>query len=96
MYKYLEQFKSEMIKAGFNPPDNIIANGYFQRFSTNGKPTDRAGWYVIYLDNIPGGSFGDWRTGFSQDWRADIGRELSREENDLVKNRMNEIQLARK
>jgi putative DNA primase/helicase len=96
MYKYLEQFKSEMLKAGFNPPENIIANGDFQRFSTNGKPTDKAGWYVIYLDNIPGGSFGDWRTGFSQDWRADIGRELSREEHELVKNRMNEIQLARK
>jgi phage/plasmid primase-like uncharacterized protein len=31
----------------------------------------------LHGDGIPAGSFGDWRTGFSQTWRADIGRTLT-------------------
>ena len=42
-----------------------------------GRRSDDAGWYLLHGDGIPAGSFGDWRTGFSQTWRADIGRILT-------------------
>ena len=43
----VENFREKMIGAGFNPPFEIKADGNFHRFSTNGKPGDDAGWYVL-------------------------------------------------
>jgi putative DNA primase/helicase len=55
----------------------IEADGKLHRFPSNGKRSDDAGWYVLHGDGIPAGHFGDWRTGVSQPWRADIGRALT-------------------
>lgn len=65
----LEQaFQGAIAAAGLTPPDTIIADGQIQRFSTNGKHSDDAGWYILHLDNIPAGSFGDWREHRTQTW----------------------------
>ena len=72
-----EQFRTAIRAAGLEPPDVIEADGKLHRFSSNGKRGDDAGWYVLHGDGIPAGCFGDWRTGVSQSWRADIGRTLS-------------------
>ena len=58
----------------------IEPDGKLHRFSSKGKRGDDAGWYVYHGAGIPAGSFGCWRTGISQSWRADIGRALSRDE----------------
>ncbi|MCX7147537.1 MAG: AAA family ATPase [Sulfuritalea sp.] len=55
----------------------IEADGTLHRFASSGKHGDDAGWYALHDDGIPAGSFGDWRSGFSQTWRADIGRKLT-------------------
>lgn len=73
----LEQFRDAIRSAGLEPPDAIEADGKLRRFATNGKRGDDAGWYVLHGDGIPAGSFGDWRTGVSASWRADIGRTLT-------------------
>jgi putative DNA primase/helicase len=72
-----EQFRAAIIAGGLNPPDVIEIDGKLHRFPSNGKRGDDAGWYVFYANGIPAGAFGDWRTGLSQTWRADIGRALS-------------------
>lgn len=72
-----EQFRDAMLAAGLTPPDEIDATGKLQRFASNGKRGDEAGWYVFHDDGIPAGEFGCWRAGFSQKWRADIGRPLT-------------------
>ena len=72
-----EQFRAAIHAAGLTPPDEIEADGKLRRFPSNGKRSDAAGWYLLHGDGIPAGSFGDWRTGFSQTWRADIGRTLT-------------------
>jgi putative DNA primase/helicase len=65
----INQFKQAISNAVLTPPDTIIADGKIQRFSTNGKGSDDAGWYILHLDNIPAGSFGDWREhGSTQTW----------------------------
>ena len=69
-----------MQSAGLIPPADIEADGKLRRFSSNGKRGDASGWYSLHGDSIPAGSFGDWRTGLSQSWRADIGRALSPQE----------------
>lgn len=76
----IEQFRQAIQSAGLTPPDVIEADGKLRRFASNGKRGDDAGWYVLYGDGIPAGIFGDWRTGISQTWRADIGRKLTSEE----------------
>lgn len=78
----IEQFRHAMQAAGLTPPSSIIPDGKLHRFASNGKQNDNAGWYVFHLDGVPVGCFGDWRTGFTQTWRADIGRALTIEEED--------------
>lgn len=74
------QFRDAIQAAGLIPPDDIEADGKLRRFSSNGKKADDAGWYLLHDGGIPAGSFGDWRTGIMQTWRADIGRTLTHAE----------------
>ncbi|MDZ4344010.1 MAG: toprim domain-containing protein, partial [Candidatus Binatia bacterium] len=76
----LEQFRDAIRSAGLEPPDVIEADGKLHRFPSNGKRGDDAGWYVLHADGIPAGAFGDWRTGVSETWRADVGRTLTPQE----------------
>ncbi|WP_374401223.1 toprim domain-containing protein [Niveibacterium sp.] len=73
----IAQFRTAISAAGLTPPDEIETDGQLRRFASNGKRGDDAGWYLLHGDGIPAGSFGDWRTGFTQTWRADIGRTLT-------------------
>ncbi len=73
----IAQFRDAIQAAGLIPPDVIEADGKLRRFASNGKRRDDAGWYLLHGDGIPAGSFGDWRTGQVQTWRADIGRAFT-------------------
>ena len=89
------QFRDAIHSAGLIAPDTIEADGKLRRFASNGKQGDDAGWYVLHDDGIPAGSFGDWRAGISQTWRADIGRQLTSEELAADKARIQAIQRQR-
>ncbi|MEW8287246.1 MAG: AAA family ATPase [Candidatus Thiodiazotropha endolucinida] len=80
MNDFINQFATAIQNAGIEPPADIIADGEFHRFPTNGKPNDDAGYYVLHGDGLPAGHFGDWRLGISQDWRADTGQEYTPEQ----------------
>ena len=80
MREAIEQFRAAIQGAGLHPPAAIEADGKLHRFASNGKRGDDAGWYALHDDGIPAGSFGDWRTGVSQTWRADVGRNLTQAE----------------
>ena len=75
-----EQFRDAIQSAGLIAPADITPDGKLRRFSSNGKKSDDSGWYVLHSEGIPAGSYGDWRTGISQSWRADVGRALSPQE----------------
>jgi putative DNA primase/helicase len=77
-----QQFCDAIANAGMSPPEVIEADGKLRRFASNGKRGDDAGWYLLHDDGIPAGSFGDWRTGFTQTWRADIDRKLTNAEEE--------------
>ena len=91
MREAIEQFRTALQVAGLEPPDFIKPDGKLHRFATNGKQGDDAGWYVLHIDGIPAGAFGDWRTGIRKTWRADIGRKLSQQEKAAHRARMKEI-----
>jgi len=73
----IEQFRDAIRSLGLIPPDVIEADGSLHRFPSNGRKGDGAGCYVLHLDGIPAGWIGDWRTGISTTWRAEIGRTLT-------------------
>ncbi len=74
MRNAIDQFRAAIQSAGLIPPDLIEPDGKLHRFAGNGRRGDDAGWYALHGDGIPAGSFGDWRSGQSRTWRADIGR----------------------
>lgn len=77
MREAIEQFRTAIQDAGLTPPAVVEADGKLHRFASDGRPKDDAGWYVFHDDGLPAGAFGDWRTGVSESWCADIGRRLS-------------------
>lgn len=62
------QFRQAMQSAGIDFSGELVADGRIHRFSTNRNKKDKAGWYILHIDNIPAGCFGDWRTNFSRNW----------------------------
>jgi putative DNA primase/helicase len=88
----IDQFKDAMRTAGLTPPNDIIMDGKIHRFSSNGKSGDDAGWYIGFGDGIPAGAYGDWRTGIKAVWRMDLDRNLTPEEDDAHKRRLEVLQ----
>jgi putative DNA primase/helicase len=65
---HAELFIKAIEAAGLTPPNVCNDDGLIHRFSSNGKNSDDAGWYVLYSDGIPAGAFGNWREGVTQNW----------------------------
>lgn len=92
---YEKQFQDAIAGVGLVPPAQVIADGKLHRFSSNGKPRDDSGWYVLHSDYLPAGSFGCWKDGQTHTWRADIGRDLSSDEQLFMRERMEAQRIER-
>ncbi|MGC9457932.1 MAG: AAA family ATPase, partial [Halothiobacillaceae bacterium] len=59
-----DRLRQAMLDSGIQPPDTLpdLSPGHVVRYSTNGKPRDRAGWAVLYPDRR-GAAYGCWRSG---------------------------------
>ena len=90
-----EHFRTAMRDAGLQPPEVIKPDGKLHRFSTNGNARDTAGWYVFYGDGIPAGAFGNWRSGLSKSWHAEIGRTLNATQAAAYHSRMEAVRHLR-
>lgn len=62
------QFRDAILKAGIQPPADIVDDGVLHRFATGDRRNDDAGWYTLFSDGVPAGAFGCWRSGISQTW----------------------------
>jgi len=91
----VEQFRDAIRAAGLTPPDVIEADGKLHRFASSGKRGDDAGYYVLHLDDVPAGHFGDWRTGIATDWTADINRTLTHAESKAQRERIAAMKASR-
>ena len=91
----IEGFRSEISKAGLSSPSEIIDDGKIHRFSSNGKPTDNAGWYVLFTDGIPAGAFGCWREGVNIKWCAVDKAKLTQSEMHEFNKKMAEAKKQR-
>ncbi len=75
----IDSFRAAMSESGVLAPDDIVADGMLHRFSTSGKrSTNKTGYYVLHLDGVPAGTFGDWRGDVQVKWRFD--KPISKED----------------
>ncbi len=72
LYQFLEAIRA----AGLEPPD-VIEPGKLHRFPGVGKRNgNTAGWCKLFDDGL-GGCFGDWSTGFTENWQAKRDKPFS-------------------
>lgn len=91
----IEQFRAAMAAAGLTAPAELAPGGRIHRFSTNGKRGDSSGWYLLHIDGVPAGAFGDHRRGFSQTWCAKDRESLTPQELQAMRERMRAAQAER-
>ncbi len=77
-----DQFRSAASARGLILPDDIIADGRLHRCDVQGGARGKGdGAYLLHQDGIPAGGFENHRDGLGwENWRADIGRRLTPEE----------------
>ncbi len=82
-------FKTALEKAGLSTKYKITADGKLHRFTIQGdKPGSKNGWFVLYDDSLPAGSFGSWKTGFKGTWCAKAENTLTAVERGEFRRRM--------
>lgn len=87
----ISQFRDAMRAAGLEPPD-VIEPGRMHRFPGVGKRNgNRAGWCKLFDDGM-GGCFGDWSSGFSENWQAKREKPFSTAEGEAFKRHVAEAQ----
>lgn len=91
----IDQFRDAMIAAGITPPTDIVGDGAMHRFSTNGKHADRAGFYVLHLDGVPAGIFGDWRERAEHKWRGTGSAVMTPTERAAYREQLNAMRAQR-
>ncbi|OQW87668.1 MAG: hypothetical protein BWK72_12195 [Rhodoferax ferrireducens] len=95
MINPIKNFRLAIAAAGLTPPTEIIDDGVIHRFSTNGKPTHKHGWYMLHSDGIAAGAFGDWREGFTQNWCSKADTAMTEAERQVHRERVKTMQRQR-
>jgi putative DNA primase/helicase len=95
MNDVIEQFSAAIALAGMKVPDAVHGDGQLHRFNPSGKRGDDAGWYVLYRDGVPAGTFGNWRDGYSESWCAKAEHDLTDSERQAQRERINTAQRMR-
>ncbi len=71
-------------------------DGKPHRFHVSGDSKgSRNGWYVLFVDGIPAGEFGSWKSGYRQTWCLKNPTELTPEERRAIDKRMADAKAAR-
>jgi len=85
----ISQFRGAIRAAGLEPPD-VIKPGKLHRFPGVGKRNgNTAGWCKLFDDGL-GGCFGDWSSGFSENWQAKREKSFSQSERAAFMRRVEE------
>lgn len=67
----IDAFRDAMADGGVPPPDHINPDGRLHRFHVEGdKCGSHNGWYLLHLDKVPAGAFGNWKSGDQGTWCA--------------------------
>src|SRR5580700_508419 len=79
----VEQFRAALEARGIIQPRNIFADGKIHRCDADGRNGKGDASYLLHVDGFAAGGFQNWRDGLGwEDWRADVGRELTAAERE--------------
>ncbi len=92
-----DQFRSAASTRGLILPAEIVADGCLHRCDVDGGARGKGdGAYLLHLDGVPAGGFENHRDGRGwENWRADIGRRLTPEEEAAHRARIDAQRKAR-
>lgn len=78
----IDSFISAIQDTGIKAPETVVADGQFHRFSSNGKPNDKAGYYILFSNpnGLMAGIFGCWRLQEEHRWSSKSKSTLSLED----------------
>ena len=72
----LRAFTDVVAAAGLRPKA-LIADGTLHRCAARGdRAGKQSGWYLLHLDGMAAGVFGDWRTGAMERWQYQSGHTM--------------------
>ena len=94
-YASIENFRMAIATSGLEAPDTIQADGEIHRFSSSGRRGDDSGWYVLYADGTPAGSFGCWRTGLQSTWCSKSDKTMTVAEREAHQQRIKAMKAQR-
>ena len=85
--KYEMDFIKTIKEAGLEPPNKILVDGRFHRFSSDGRPSDKPGWYVLndLPDGVIAGAFGCWRSIDKVKWSSVTETKLDKQQQRRIK-----------
>lgn len=89
------QLRNAIIDSGLIPPETIHMDGKLHRFKSRDSSDKKHGWYIVYGDGIPAGSFGCWKSGIDITWHAETGKRLSDAEMIINARRLSEAKKIR-
>lgn len=93
---HIEQFVAAMRAAGVNVNDAITPDGKINRVHAEGdRPRSKNAWYVLHLDGVPAGAFGNWKEDIQATWCAKADHEFTPAERAVHMRRMDEIKRQR-
>jgi putative DNA primase/helicase len=95
MGTHIHQFSAAMAAHGITPPDVIEDDGELRRFSTNGKPFNKDGWYVLHGDGVAAGAYGCWRMGLTNTWCKKSSTDMTPAERDAHHERVRTMRAHR-
>ena len=81
----IEAFHEAIKAAGLTPPDRIHDDGEIHRYSTNGRPSHKNGWYFLHANGTPWGQAGSWEINGGEPvchWCEVPDKELTQAERD--------------
>lgn len=95
-FNIIDDFKAAMAdeRLAYDDKDPIVDDGKIHRYHVDGdKGNKQNGWYVLFTDGVPAGSFGSWKDGGTFTWCAKREQELTPQEREENRKR---IEAARK
>jgi putative DNA primase/helicase len=85
----MQEFCAAMRNAGIDTDYTPHGTGKIERFHVHGDKSDsKNGWCILFLEGLPAGSFGNWKSGSSETWSAIPYAKMNRAERDANRRNM--------
>lgn len=90
----IDDFNAAIQQQGYVTTYKVQGTGKIERFKL-GDENGKSGWAVLFLDKVPAGSFGNWKTGEKHTWCSVDREQVSTEERAVINKLLQQAEAAR-